>query len=79
MAELDNANPTILSAASLPTRQNKAPARSGPDSKYSDIIFAKPSYLSRPFCAQAPVWTRDAADSDGFEDEAIDEQEIYGT
>ncbi|KAL6358871.1 hypothetical protein LRP88_09064 [Fusarium phalaenopsidis] len=50
MATLDNANPTILSASQLPTRQKKAEPRRGPESKYDELIFAKPSYLSSPFC-----------------------------
>ncbi|KAJ3471674.1 hypothetical protein MRS44_001773 [Fusarium solani] len=52
MATLDNANPTILSASQLPTRQKKAEPRRGPESKYDELIFAKPSYLSSPFCGQ---------------------------
>lgn len=85
-AELDNANPTILSASELPTRQKRAAPRKGPDSKYADIIFAKPSYLSRPLyndaAATAPSWPG-ADDGDyAVKDigaEPIDEQEIYGT
>ncbi|KAF4340416.1 FAM96B [Fusarium beomiforme] len=73
MATLDNANPTILSASQLPTRQKKAEPRRGPDTKYDDIIFAKPSYLSGPF-GQAP---RMNDRQDEFSSEAIDEQEIY--
>lgn len=83
-AELDNANPTIISASELPTRQKRAAPRKGPDSKYADIIFAKPSYLSRPLYyndAAAPLWPG-ADDGDGVADagggEPIDEQEIYG-
>ncbi|KAK3187209.1 hypothetical protein K4F52_004113 [Lecanicillium sp. MT-2017a] len=82
-AELDNANPTILSASELPTRQKRAAPRKGPDSKYADIIFAKPSYLSRPLyndAATAPSWPG-ADDGDyAVKDigaEPIDEQEIY--
>lgn len=76
---LDNANPTILSAADLPTRQAKAKPRRGPDSLFEDVIFAKPSYLGREFCGDGfdgYTWG-DAADG-GFVYEAIDEQEIYG-
>ncbi|OLN82860.1 MIP18 family protein [Colletotrichum chlorophyti] len=76
--DLDNANPTILSAAQLPTRQTKRVApRKGPETKYDDIIFAKPAYLSRPFCTDDSLWPeRDAVD-DEFAEEPIDEQEIY--
>ncbi|KAH7155757.1 hypothetical protein B0J13DRAFT_233615 [Dactylonectria estremocensis] len=78
MATLDNANPTILSASQLPTRQAKLTPRKGPESRYNDIVFAKPSYLSQPFCSQsAVVWPRTSDWHDEFADEAIDEQEIY--
>ncbi|KAF5611091.1 FAM96B [Fusarium subglutinans] len=77
MATLDNANPTILSASQLPTRQKKAEPRRGPDSKYDDIIFAKPSYLSGPFGQGPAAWPRMNDWQDGFSSEAIDEQEIY--
>lgn len=83
-AALDNANPTILNASELPTRKHKVVPRNGPDSKYTDIIFARPSYLSGPFCGDdygnAITWPRAGAD-DGVDDstpEPIDEQEIYG-
>jgi hypothetical protein len=79
MATLDNANPTILSASQLPTRQKKAEPRRGPESKYDDIIFAKPSYLSGPFVSQgSAAWPRINDWQDEFSSEAIDEQEIYG-
>ncbi|KAF5249174.1 hypothetical protein FANTH_5440 [Fusarium anthophilum] len=77
MATLDNANPTILSASQLPTRQKKAEPRRGPDSKYDDIIFAKPSYLSGPFGQGPAAWPRMNDWQDEFSSEAIDEQEIY--
>lgn len=78
-AALDNANPTVLSASQLPTRQKKAAPRKGPDSKYSEVIFSKPSYLSRPFCDDEAAWPRggDIGD-DEYAPEPIDEQEIYG-
>lgn len=85
-AELDNANPTILSASELPTRKQKIIPRRGPDSKYTDVIFARPSYLSSPFCGDdygaAIAWPRGSGGADdGLDDSApepIDEQEIYG-
>lgn len=79
MASLDNANPTILSASQLPTRQKKAESRKGPESRYNDLILAKPSYLSWPFFGQGvSSWPRGIESHDEFDDEAIDEQEIYG-
>ncbi|RFU72351.1 mip18 family [Trichoderma arundinaceum] len=92
-AALDNANPTILSASQLPTRQKRSAPRNGPDCIYSDLIFSKPSYMSRPFlqdddaqyqddAAAAVAWSRFGAASgaavDDVSAEPIDEQEIYG-
>jgi hypothetical protein len=91
-AALDNANPTILSASQLPTRQKRSAPRKGPDCRYSDLIFSKPSYMSRPFLqdddaqyqddtAAAVAWSRfgtGAGAGDNLSAEPIDEQEIYG-
>ncbi|KPM45828.1 hypothetical protein AK830_g665 [Neonectria ditissima] len=78
MASLDNANPTILSASQLPTRQAKATPRKGPESRYNDVVLAKPSYLLQPYCGQsAAAWPRTSDWHREFADEAIDEQEIY--
>lgn len=79
MATLDNANPTVLSASELPTRQKQVEPRRGPESKYDDIIFAKPSYLSGSFVGPASsAWPRVNDQQEEFSSEAIDEQEIYG-
>lgn len=78
-AALDNANPTILSASQLPTRQKRVVARQGPDSKYSDIIFERPSYLSKPFCLDETSWPSFGGQDEQFASDPIDEQEIYGT
>jgi hypothetical protein len=86
-AALDNASPTILNTSQLPTRQKKFAPRLGPDSKYTDLIFSRPSYLSQPFCdgfEEDPVWSSPDSSSgsssgDDFAVDAIDEQEIYGT
>lgn len=77
MAELDNANPTILSASQLPTREVKAAPRNGPDAKFNSAIFSKPSYLAQPFYVEGLSWGQDPAEED-LSIEAIDEQEIYG-
>lgn len=77
---LDNANPTILNAAQLPTRRNKAGASfKGPESLYEEIVTRKPSYMFPPYSAP-DAWTFDDEDSsDGqLTEEPIDEQEIYG-
>ena len=81
-AALDNAAPTVLDVSELPSRgdDRRAPRR-GPDSKFADLIFSKPSYLSRPFCGDdddSISWPDSGIGSDGFAAEAIDEQEIYG-
>ncbi|KAI9899350.1 hypothetical protein N3K66_005811 [Trichothecium roseum] len=81
MAALDNANPTILSASQLPTRQSKkASPRAGPDSKYSDVIFARPSYLEKPFNVHNGTGVLPGSgptSNDDAGEDAIDEQEIY--
>ncbi|KOS21495.1 MIP18 family protein [Escovopsis weberi] len=59
-----NANPTVLSASQLPTRQRRAAPRNGPDCRYADIISQRPSFMSRPFCHQD-----DDGDSTGSSDE----------
>lgn len=74
---MDNANPTILSASQLPTRHKRAAPRKGPDSKYADLIFSRPSYLDGPFCDDYESPSSDD-DDNTLEPEPIDEQEIYG-
>lgn len=77
-AALDNANPTILSASQLPTRHKKVAPRKGPDSKYSEIIFSKPSFFSSPLSGDDATWPGgDIRGDSGLEPEPIDEQEIY--
>ncbi|KAI9163151.1 MIP18 family protein [Paramyrothecium foliicola] len=76
-AALDNANPTILSASQLPTRQKRLEPRKGPDSKYSDLILSRPSYLSHISFAEEPLWPGGETGNDAFAAEPIDEQEIY--
>ncbi|KAI0126892.1 hypothetical protein BJ170DRAFT_422623 [Xylariales sp. AK1849] len=74
----DNANPTILTASQLPTRQlkkkTKATANQDFDTEFSRFITRKPAYLSEPFCDVS--WS-DGDSEDDFTDEPIDEQEIY--
>ncbi|KAF4124904.1 protein of unknown function DUF59 [Geosmithia morbida] len=87
MATLDNANPTILSASQLPTRGKRIVARHGPESKYTDAILQKPSYLSSPFYFTSssddreswPSWPGSGSSDDqvGSGLDPIDEQEIY--
>lgn len=77
--DLDNANPTILSAAQMPTRQSKREApKSGPFHKFDDVIFAKAWYLSEPFCDDDSLWSETEVDHSQWTEEPIDEQEIYG-
>ncbi|KAG5990821.1 hypothetical protein E4U43_004184 [Claviceps pusilla] len=78
-AALDNANPTILSPSQLPTRHKTVSARAGPDSKYSEVIFSKPPYLSDPLSDNHDIWPGDGVivGDGGSAPEPIDEQEIY--
>jgi metal-sulfur cluster biosynthetic enzyme len=76
-AALENANPTVLSASQLPTRQTRMGPRKGPDSKYSDIILSKPSYLFHSFSADEALWPGGERGDEAFATEPIDEQEIY--
>lgn len=73
----DNANPTILTASQLPTRQQKKhAAQNGFDAELMGSIVCRPSYLSGPFC-DVP-WLDDEESDEDLSDEPIDEQEIYG-
>lgn len=72
MATLDNANPTVLSASELPTRQKTIAPRLGPEFAFRHLIFQKPAYL-----AEESSWPGFAVE-DEFAPDAIDEQEIYG-
>lgn len=68
-ADLDNANPTILNVSQLPSRRQKqSAARSGPESKFDDVLFPKSS----------PSWSSDEDDGVDMPEEPIDELEIYG-
>lgn len=78
-ALLDNANPTILSAEQLPTRQSKAATRQGPDTRYDALLLQRPSYLSVPFCDASDGWLRGGLSDRLCDADPIDEQEIYGT
>jgi len=72
MATLDNANPTVLSAADLPTRQQKRTLlHLGPESKYSDVVTERPMYISQAFGLDQTLQNDDSAA------DPIDEQEIY--
>lgn len=74
----DNANPTILNLSQLPTRQaRKKVLPTGPGTKYHDLIFSRPAYLSSS--DDESDWDADDAMADGdFSVEPIDEQEVYG-
>jgi metal-sulfur cluster biosynthetic enzyme len=83
-AALDNANPTILSASQLPTRQTKKAApRYGPDSVYGLPFLDKLSLRSQPWdYDETSPSTPSGSDSEDHGDDllvpdAIDEQEIY--
>lgn len=75
----DNANPTILSLSQLPTRQaKKRVVPTGPGTKYRDLIFSRPAYLSGSSDDESDWGGPDDMDVDGdFAEEPIDAQEIY--
>lgn len=76
----DNANPTILTASQLPTRQQarRKTSSPGPDAKLTGVVVRKPLFLSDPFCDVAWSDASESDDDDFFTVEPIDEQEIYG-
>lgn len=83
MAEIQNANPTILSTADLPTRKPAAAAatqRNKPD-LYDGTIFADTlsslAVQDDPFL-ESPSESEASEDDDNLLEEPIDEQEVYG-
>jgi metal-sulfur cluster biosynthetic enzyme len=83
-SEMQNVNPTILSAADLPTRQRtKSAEQSGKKNPYGETIYS--SDLLRPL-AKDPfaidAYSSSEPDSDADDEdlleEPIDEQEIFG-
>jgi hypothetical protein len=75
--ELDNANPTILSASELQSQRQRRKGRdaSAKEEGIREILMAKPSYALDPF------YLSEYSDTDSDDDstlEPIDEQEIYG-
>ena len=77
MAELDNANPTILSVSELPSHRQRRRQKTERQTKQGirEILLAKPSY------AMDPYYLSDFSDTDSDDSsvEPIDEQEIYGS
>lgn len=73
--EMQNANPTILSIADLPTRKPAASAR--PKRAHA---FLPPTYAADPFAATSDLVADEGTDESEDDDEAdgIDAQEIYG-
>ncbi|KAI5853421.1 hypothetical protein BZA05DRAFT_352463 [Tricharina praecox] len=72
--EMQNANPTILSIADLPTRKPAASAR--PKRAHA---FLPPTYAADPFAATSDLVADEGTDESEDDDEAdgIDAQEIY--
>lgn len=78
MATLDNANPTVLSASQLPTRQQRNAQTSGPDLSFL-------AHLDPKLSAYSDFTTQSLGLTDGIGSnvaeiglDPIDEQEIYG-
>lgn len=73
--QLDNANPTILSASDLPSHRQRIKDRDVSSKKHGVkyVLMAKPSYALDPF------YMSDFSDTDSDDStaEPIDEQEIY--
>lgn len=70
MADLENANPTILSVSQLPSRRHKgAAARHGPDARCDSIVYPRQPW---------PYGSGSSEDEDEDGDEPMDEQDIYG-
>jgi hypothetical protein len=91
MAEMQNANPTILNTTDLPTRQRKSPkaknALVAGQEYYEGTVFyndlALPE-LTDPFALRSSYSSGESESDDNDNDEnvyeePIDEQEIYGT
>lgn len=76
MAELENANPTILSVSELPSHRQRRQEKIDGSKKHGikAILLAKPSYSLDPY------YMSDFSDSDSDDSvaEPIDEREIYG-
>ncbi len=80
-AELQNANPTILSSAQLPSRrkQKQAADRRGPEFKYDAVLSSTLTGGLWGLSRTTSSWPSDEEDDDdAFTEEPIDEQEIYG-
>lgn len=75
-AELDNANPTILSVSELPSHRRRQQGASISSGKYSilELIDGRPSYATDPFIRNEFSDT----EIENSTSEPIDEQEIYG-
>ena len=77
---MQNANPTILNSADLPTRKPAVTPSKKPD-LYDGTIFANtlssPALQADPF-VESPSESEVSDDDDNVLEEPIDEQEVYG-
>ncbi|PKS12787.1 hypothetical protein jhhlp_000998, partial [Lomentospora prolificans] len=65
----DNANPTILNASQLPTRQTKKKvALTGPGTKYTSLVFSPPTYLSASSLSLSSASSSDDENSSTFDE-----------
>lgn len=79
MAEMDNANPVVLSATDLPTRRGRNAATSKTnESGLIAAIEAFPSYAADPFSHYAEESSSDSEVDEDEESDPVDAQEIYG-
>lgn len=83
MEELQNSNPTILSAADLPSRLQSTNQSDAKSSSNGVLGILKPPVLADPFAKPLDLdghSTEDESDDsqDELLEEPIDEQEIFG-
>lgn len=76
MAEMQNANPTILNAADLPSRLR--PVQTGKSVSYGPGIFTQNLPDSSDPFSTSPLSSSESESGDELMEEPIDEQEVFG-
>lgn len=71
-SEKDNANPTILSSSELPARRKRRRPR------HANGIYSQLLGIQSPIDPSPDAQDSSDSDSEGFSQEPIDEQEVYG-
>ena len=80
MSEIQNANPTIRSAADLPSRRRHVPSKPSrtPSLGWLAAVVPPSADSVDPFTVDDDSSRSEDSDEGGETDEPIDEQEIYG-